>query len=148
MAQAVGEKRGAQVALIFDRLLPKGYERESFAGKKAHPLDAGAPRQARRASSRAAARRLGVPGVAVGIVQDGKVVFAGGFGVRELGSTTPVDADTLFMIASNTKALTTLLLAKLVDEGKLTWDTPVTQPAAVVQARRRRHHQQRAGRST
>ena len=72
-------------------------------------------------------------------------MFAGGFGVRELGSTTPVDADTLFMIASNTKALTTLMLAKLVDEGKLTWETPVTTPAAVVQAGRRRHHEPRAG---
>ena len=40
MAQAVGEKRGAQVALIFGKFLPKGYTRESFAGKKAHTLDA------------------------------------------------------------------------------------------------------------
>jgi hypothetical protein len=40
IAQAVGEKRGAQVALIFGKLLPKGYQRESFAGKKANPLDA------------------------------------------------------------------------------------------------------------
>ena len=68
-----------------------------------------------------------MPGVSIGLVQDGKVVFAGGFGVRELGSPTKVDADTLFMIASNTKALTTLLLAKLVDQGKITWETPVTQ---------------------
>ena len=57
--------------------------------------------------------------LAVGLVQDGKVVFAGGFGVRELGGTEKVDANTLFMIASNTKAMTTLMLAKLVDEGKL-----------------------------
>ena len=68
-----------------------------------------------------------MPGVVVGIVQDGKVVFAGGFGVRELGKPAPVDADTTVMIASNTKALTTLLLAKLVDaKGNSTWDTPVT----------------------
>src|SRR5262249_29569570 len=66
-------------------------------------------------------------GVGVGIVQGGKVVFAGGFGVRELGKPEKVDGDTDFMIASNTKALTTLLLARLVAEGKLTWDTPVTQ---------------------
>ena len=59
-------------------------------------------------------------------MQDGKVIFAGGFGVRELGGTATPDGDTLFMIASNTKALTTLMLAKLVDEGKITWDTPVT----------------------
>ena len=86
MAQAVGEKRGAQVALIFGELLPKGYARESFAGKKAHRLDA-----ARIAESRqfieTGAEGSGVPGVAVGLLQDGKVVFAGGFGVRELGGT-------------------------------------------------------------
>jgi CubicO group peptidase (beta-lactamase class C family) len=55
------------------------------------------------------------------------VVFADGFGERALGRGTKPDGDTLFMIASNTKALTTLLLAKLLDEGKLTWETPVTQ---------------------
>src|SRR5262249_46134315 len=68
---------------------------------------------------------LRVPGVAISLYQEGKVVFEGGFGVRELGQPTPVDAETLFMVASNTKSMTTLLLATLVDEGKLTWDTPV-----------------------
>jgi CubicO group peptidase (beta-lactamase class C family) len=125
MAQAVGEKRGAQVGLIFDRLFPKGYVRESFAGRKANRLD-----KARHAELgrfvETGRKALGIPGVGVGLVQDGKVVFAGGFGGRELGNTKPVDADTLFMIASNTKALTTLLLAKQVAEGKLTWETPVT----------------------
>ena len=46
---------------------------------------------------------------------------------KSLGSPDPVDADTLFLAASNTKALTTLLLATLVDEGKLRWDQPVTE---------------------
>lgn len=55
------------------------------------------------------------------------MVFEGGFGVRELGKPARVDKDTQFGIASNTKGMTTLLLARLVDEGKLTWDTPVTQ---------------------
>jgi len=54
------------------------------------------------------------------------VAFAGGFGVRTLGEPKAVDADTLFMIASNTKALTTLLLAKLVEDHRFTWETPVT----------------------
>ncbi len=125
MAQAVGEKRAAQVALIFTRLLPKGYTRETFAGRRAHPLD-----EARIKELGAFIERgrelLGVPGVSLGIVQDGKEVFAGGFGVRELGKPAPVDADTLYIIASNTKAMTTLLLGTLVDEKKLTWDTPVT----------------------
>ena len=126
MPDAVAEKRGGQVGVIFSRLQPKGFERESFAGKKAHPLD-----KARIAELgkfiETSQKLVGVPGVALGLVQDGKVVFAGGFGVRELGKKTPVDGDTLFMVASNTKALTTLMLGKLVDEKKLTWETPVTQ---------------------
>jgi CubicO group peptidase (beta-lactamase class C family) len=122
---AVGEKRRAAVSLIFDRLLPKGYARESFAGRKAHRLDKA--RVARLGEwVEKAMTQLGVPGAAIGLVQDGKVVFAGGFGLRELGKKQKPDADTRFMIASNTKALTTLMLAKLVDEKRITWDTPVT----------------------
>jgi CubicO group peptidase (beta-lactamase class C family) len=126
VSQATGEKRGAQLGTVFSTLLPKGYARETFAGKTAHPLDAkrladltGFVEKARAA--------LGVTGIALGIVQDGKVVLADGFGERELGKKQKPDAETLFMIASNTKALTTLLLAKLVDDKKLGWDTPVTQ---------------------
>ena len=125
MAQAVGEKRLSQVAVVYGELLPKGYTRESFAGRKAHRLD-----QARIAELgrfvQAAMRETGVPGVGVGLIQDGQVVFADGFGTRELGGSEKVDGNTLFMVASNTKAMTTLMLAKLVDQGKLTWDTPVT----------------------
>jgi CubicO group peptidase (beta-lactamase class C family) len=125
MTQAVGEKRLAQVILVFDELLPKGYTRESFAGKKAHQLDRARVAELGRFVE-TAMKNTGVPGVAVGLVQDGKVVFADGFGVRELGGDQKVDSNTLFMIASNTKAMTTLMLAKLVDEKKLTWATPVT----------------------
>src|SRR5690606_7471488 len=71
--------------------------------------------------------QLQVPGVAIGIVQNGEVVLARGFGVRSLGKPARVDADTLFMIASNTKAMTTLMLARLVADGRFDWDTPVTQ---------------------
>ncbi|HSO37309.1 MAG TPA: serine hydrolase domain-containing protein, partial [Labilithrix sp.] len=126
MTQAVGEKRGGAVSLIFGRLLPKGYARESFAGKKANKLDAARLAQLTKWVE-ITMKELGVPGVAIGLVQDGKVAFADGFGVRELGKKDKPDADTLFMIASNTKAMTTLMLAKLVDEKKLTWETPVTQ---------------------
>lgn len=125
MDQAVGEKRGGQVALVFSRLLPKGYERETFAGKPAHTLDAKRIAELSRFVE-SGRQKLGVPGVSIGLVQDGKVVFAGGFGARDIGAEARPDADTLYIIASNTKALTTLMLAKLLDEGKLTWETPVT----------------------
>ena len=68
-----------------------------------------------------------VPGFAVAIVKDDKVVFAKGYGVRELNKTDAVDSDTLFAIASNSKAFTAAALAILVDEGKLKWDDPVTK---------------------
>ena len=122
MAQAVGEKRGAQVNQIFGSLLPKGYQRESFAGKKAHALEAQRIAELSR-FVQTAMKLTGVPGVSIGLYQDGKAVFADGFGVRELGKPARVDADTRYMIASNTKALTTLMLAKLVDQTKFAWDT-------------------------
>ncbi|MBK9266082.1 MAG: beta-lactamase family protein [Polyangiaceae bacterium] len=125
MDDAVGEKRGAQVGLIFSRLLPKGRTRESFAGKTAKQLD-----QARIAELakfvETAQQKLGVPGVSIGIIQAGKVVFSGGFGVREIGKKGAVDGDTKYLIASNTKALTTLMLGKLVDDKKFTWETKAT----------------------
>lgn len=68
-----------------------------------------------------------VPGFALAVVKDDKVIFAKGYGVRELGKPAPVDERTLFAVASNTKAFTAACLAILVDEGKLKWDDPVTK---------------------
>ncbi len=66
-----------------------------------------------------------VPGVGLAIVKDGKVVVVKGYGVRTLGEPAPVDANTLFGIASNTKVFTATALGLLVEEGKLQWDAPV-----------------------
>lgn len=66
-----------------------------------------------------------VPGVAVAIVKDGQVVVAEGFGVRELGAPGAVTSETLFGIASNSKAVTGTALGMLVEEGKIEWDRPV-----------------------
>jgi len=68
-----------------------------------------------------------VPGMAIAIVKDGKVVTARGYGVRKLGEPAPVDSKTLFEIASNSKAFTAAGLAMLVDQGKIAWDDPVTR---------------------
>ena len=67
-----------------------------------------------------------VPGLAIAVVKDDKLVWANGFGLRNLGDGKKVDADTLFGIGSNTKAFTAAALGTLVDEGKLRWDAPVT----------------------
>jgi len=66
-----------------------------------------------------------VPGMAVAIVKDGKIIATKGYGVRKLGDPTPVDEFTMFAIGSNTKAFTTAALATLVDQGKLSWDDHV-----------------------
>ncbi len=68
-----------------------------------------------------------VPGMAIAIVKDGRVLLTRGYGVRRMGDSTRVDATTLFQIASNTKAFTTALLAQLVDSGRIAWDDPVTK---------------------
>jgi len=66
-----------------------------------------------------------VPGIAIAIVKDGRVLLAKGYGVRKLGDPAPVDDRTLFGIASNTKAFTATAIGILVEEGKLEWDAPV-----------------------
>jgi len=126
MDNAVADKRFAQLVLLFDGRLPSGYVPESFAGKAAHRLDAARIHEL-TAFLEAARTQLRVPGVSVALVQDGEVVFLGGLGVRELGKPAKVDGDTKFMIASNTKALTTLMLATLVDDKRISWDSPVVR---------------------
>ncbi len=118
------EKRGAPLAMIYSSLRPKGYQRETFAGRQAHELDAARVAQLKE-FVQTSMQELGIPGASLALVDGGKVVYEGGFGVRELGKPEPVDENTTFMAASNTKGMTTLLLAELVDEKKLAWDEPV-----------------------
>src|SRR5688500_1912275 len=66
-----------------------------------------------------------IPGLAVAIVIDDSIVFAKGYGVRELGKPERVDTGTRFAIGSTTKAMTAVALGMLVDEGKVRWDEPV-----------------------
>lgn len=68
-----------------------------------------------------------VPGIGLAIVLDGKVVVAKGFGVRKLGAPEPVNSQTLFGIASNTKVFTATALGLLVEEGRIEWDAPVVR---------------------
>jgi len=120
------EKRNAAFALAIGSLRPKSYQREMFAGMKAHPLDADRI-AVLKAFVQDVMRDFGIPGVGLSLVDGGRVAFQGGLGVKTLGQPDPVDADTLFLAASNTKAMTTLLLAELVDERKLRWDEPVIE---------------------
>ena len=72
-------------------------------------------------------KSFNVPGIAVAIVKDGKIVLSKGYGVKSILTNEKVDANTLFGIASNSKAFTTAALAMLVDEKKLNWDDKVIQ---------------------
>ncbi|MBP3985287.1 serine hydrolase [Pseudoxanthomonas helianthi] len=83
--------------------------------------------QAIDAAVRATIDRYKLPGIAVGVMEDGKVTFARGYGETVFGSGDPVTTKTLFKIASNSKAMTAAVLARLVQQGKLRWDDPVVK---------------------
>ena len=71
-------------------------------------------------------KTFNVPGIAVGVVKDGKLIHAKGYGVANLTTGKKVDENTLFGVASNSKAMTAAVLGQLVDEGKIKWDDRVT----------------------
>ena len=124
-SEATANKRSAATLTLEQSLRPAGYAPETFVGRAAHRLTPARIEELKEFVAHSA-RRLEVPGVGVALIDHGKVVWQGGVGVRELGSAEPVDAHTKFMIASNTKGMSTLLLSVLVDEGKLRWDQHVT----------------------
>jgi CubicO group peptidase (beta-lactamase class C family) len=124
--QPTFEKRGAAVGLVMGSLRPGTYQRETFAGRKAGALNEERIGQMKEFIEMAM-KKLDVPGVGVAFIDNGRIVYEGGHGLKELGKPGKVDAHTLFMAASNTKGMTTLLLARLVDEGKVKWDDFVTK---------------------
>jgi len=71
-------------------------------------------------------RRTGVPGIAVAVVHDDKVVYTKGFGVRKAGTDERVDEHTVFQLASLSKPLGATVIARSVGHGKLSWDDPIT----------------------
>ncbi|MBA3255044.1 MAG: serine hydrolase [Pyrinomonadaceae bacterium] len=74
-----------------------------------------------------ALREWEVPGLAIAIIKDDRIVLAKGYGLRKLGDPAPVNERTLFAIGSSSKAFTAAAVAMLVDEGKLKWDDPATK---------------------
>ena len=125
-SQSTFEKREAATSLVFSSLQPTDYVRETFVGRTANRLT---PQRVAQllAFVKTGMKELHVPGVGLALIDHGNVVYDGGLGVRELGKPQLVDKNTLFLIASNTKGLTTLMLARLIDQGKLRWDEPVTE---------------------
>jgi Beta-lactamase len=120
------QRRSSQIALIRDSLRPADYVRESYRERTPRSLEASRVAYLKDFIDRMR-EAADVPGVSAVLFDKHAVLIEQGFGVRERGRPEPVTADSLYMIASNTKSLTTLLLARLVDEGRFGWDTPVTQ---------------------
>lgn len=124
-ALATIAKRGGQLGQLNGSLRPAGFTKENFAGKTSHNLNDA--RVAELVSfAKEAMTALEVPGVGLALIDEGRIIYEGGLGVKDVATGAPVDKDTLFMIASNTKGMATLLLSTLVDEGRLNWDKPVT----------------------
>ncbi|MBM3760509.1 MAG: beta-lactamase family protein [Acidobacteria bacterium] len=123
---ATVEKRSSQIGLMPGSLRPPGHVLESFAGRK--PLKLTAERIAEfKGFVEEGMKLAGEPGAAIALIEDGKIVYEGGLGVKEIGKPEKVDTNTLFMAASNTKGMTTLLLAMLADQKKLRWDQSVKE---------------------
>jgi CubicO group peptidase (beta-lactamase class C family) len=125
-ALSAAERRGAQLNIALGSLKVAGRAEENLSGRKAKPLDPALAEQF-LAFAEKARTLAGVPGAAIAVVQNGKIVFEKGLGVRDASGSQPVTPETLFMIGSMTKPLTSLMMARLVDRGAFTWETPVTK---------------------
>lgn len=119
-------RRMAQIMEVLESWKPEGLSAPNLAvaGRK----EWGEKESAQMSEFlRAGMAELHIPGVAIAVVQAGRIVFAEGFGTTRIGSSEPVRPDTRFMIGSNTKPLTTLMMARLVARGNFDWSTPVTK---------------------
>jgi CubicO group peptidase (beta-lactamase class C family) len=118
--------RQAQVAFIQGTLDITALPKVDLSRTKARSVDSAMIAQL-ESYIRDAMARANVPGAEVAIVQDGKVVYVQGFGVREQGKPDPVTPHTLMMIGSVGKSMTTMMMGTVVDQGKMRWDTPAIQ---------------------
>lgn len=124
-SKAAVSRRMAQVSEMLEAWKPAGLKSVNLAASK---QPAWGSEQSRALSEfiRDGMERCSIPGVGIAIVQNGGIVFAEGFGVREIGKPELVTRQTRFMIGSSTKPLTTLMMGRLIDQGAFTWTTPVT----------------------
>ena len=119
-------KRGAAIWELVDSFRVSGFVPEDLSDVTAKKLTEAKIKEL-LAFIESSAEALNVPGVGVSLSQNGKVVYQGGIGLANIDEKQPVTADTLFMVASNTKGMATLLLAKLVEMGKLNWQDKVVE---------------------
>lgn len=120
------QQRAAQLNIIQSGFTIAGIEEVNLADAEPLPLTAALLADF-TAYVEEAMERFAIPGVAVSIVQGDEIVYAEGFGVRQLGESAPITPETRFMIGSTGKTMTTLFMATLVDDGVIEWDTPVVE---------------------
>jgi CubicO group peptidase (beta-lactamase class C family) len=119
-------KRSSQLGIIASGLKITALEETSLADATPKPFDDAAKGEL-EAFITGNMEPSKVPGAVVAVVQKGEVVFEGAFGVKELGKDDPMTVDTSMMIGSTGKSLTTMMMGTLVDDGKMTWDTPAQE---------------------
>jgi CubicO group peptidase (beta-lactamase class C family) len=125
-AKASLSRRLAQISDLIEQWKPEGLSPQSLANS---PRRAWHEKLSSEMASflRGAMAEMRVPGAAIAVVQRGRIVFAEGFGLRSTGSDEPVLPETRFMIGSSTKPLTTLMMARLVAQGRFEWSTPLVK---------------------
>jgi len=120
---AAASRRSAQMAEAIGSWKPEGLKEISLTAE-AQRWSTEHSRQLKDFTL-SAMNSLNVPGASIAIVQDGHIVYEEGLGIRSLDRPEPVTPQTRFMIGSTTKPLTTLLMARLIDQKKLSWSMPV-----------------------
>lgn len=120
------DKRMAQVSLIAGSWKPSALQDEKLGDRDAITFTKKEAQQLESFLQRAMSD-LQIPGVQAALVQNGQIVWEKSFGYKEKAKAEKVNSSTLFMIGSTTKPLTTLLEARVVDEGLLKWETPLKQ---------------------
>jgi CubicO group peptidase (beta-lactamase class C family) len=114
-------KRGPQMSTILDSWKPESIKKEDFSKVEAKKFSGNMEKKFEDFLKKTK-KDLKLPGFAIGIVQDGKVVYKKGFGKTKVSNGKTINSDTLFMIGSTTKTLSTLLMSKLISDGKMNWN--------------------------
>ena len=118
-------KRSTQLNTIIEAWKPKSIKGEDYSHVRAKAFKGIIMKYRFNRFVKRVKKEFHIPGLAIGIIQDGKVVYKKGFGRARITDGRAVNSDTLFMIGSMTKPLTTLMMSKLVYEGTLSWDDPI-----------------------
>jgi CubicO group peptidase (beta-lactamase class C family) len=119
-------RRNAQIQVVFTGFEITSLEQIDLSGQTAQPFE-GALVDEFEAFAADLLARLDIPGATIAVVQRGEVVYSGAFGVKAQDGSDLMTPDTLMMIGSSTKPFTTTMMASMVDEGLVAWETPAVE---------------------